>query len=86
MVKAYVTVEYSLKIYQENENTFKHDSIGKEIKNSRVTFNLLDKDDHSPVGYKKISCHLIFDAKINLTKKPRYVSGGHLTNNPLSRT
>ena len=40
--------------------------LGKEMKNSRVTFNFLDKDDHAPVGYKKITCCLIFYVKMYL--------------------
>ena len=54
------------------------------MKNSRVTLNLLDRDDHAPVGYKEVTCHLIFCDKIDLTRKARYVAGGHITNPPLS--
>ena len=56
------------------------------MKNSRVTFNLLDRNNHAPVGYKEITCHLIFDVKMDLTRKARYVAGGHITNPPLSMT
>ena len=49
------------------------------MKNSRFAFNFLDKEDHDPVGYKEIICHLIYDVKIDLIRKSRYVAGGHLT-------
>ena len=49
------------------------------MKNSRVTFNLLDRDNHAPVCYKQITCQLIFNVKIDLPSKARYVAGGHLT-------
>ena len=52
------------------------------MKNSRVVFNFLDQDNHVLVGYKDITCNLIFDVKMNLTSKFRYVAGGHLTNTP----
>ena len=49
------------------------------MNNYRININLLDKDDHDPVGYKKITCHLIFDAKMDLTRKSRYMAVGNLT-------
>ena len=53
------------------------------MKNSRVDLNLIDKDNHAPVGYKKITCHIIFDVEMDLTRKARYLVGGNLTNPPL---
>ena len=50
------------------------------MKNSRFAFNLLDRDNHSPFGYKYITCRLIFDVRMESTIKARYVDGGHLTN------
>ena len=32
-----------------------------------------------PLGYAKSSGHIIFDMKMNLTRKARLVAGGHLT-------
>ena len=32
-----------------------------------------------PIGFKKITCHLIFDVKFDLTRKARYVGGVYLT-------
>ena len=54
------------------------------MKNSRVVFNFLDQDNHVLVGYKDITCNLIFDVKMNLTRKARYVAGWHLTDPPSS--
>ena len=56
------------------------------MKNSRVAFEILNLDDSPPVGSKKITCHLIFDVKMDLTRKARYVAGGHLTDPPASLT
>ena len=56
------------------------------MKKSRVYFNLLYRKDHSPFCYKKIKFHLIFDVKMDLNRKNRYVAGGNLTNPPLSIT
>ena len=52
------------------------------MKNSRVAFNFLDRYNHALVGYKEITCHLMFDIKMELTRKARYVAGGNITNPP----
>ena len=80
------TVQDFLRIDCENGNTLCHDSIGKEMNNSRVDFNFLDRYYHAPVGYKYITCHLIFYVKMELNRKDRYMSGGHLINPPSSVT
>ena len=50
------------------------------MKNSRATLNLIHRDDHAPVGYKEITCYLIFNVKMDLARKSRYVEGGYITN------
>jgi hypothetical protein len=38
------------------------------------------------VGYQEIDCHIIFDIKMDLTRKARFVAGGHTTETPMSIT
>ena len=57
------------KIDNYNENTFRKDAINKDIENYLVAFQLLGREDKSTVGYKEITCHLIFDVKMDLTRK-----------------
>ena len=80
------TVEEALRLDNENGNTFWKDAIDKEMKNSKVPFDLLPCGDKAPVGYKEITCHLVFDLKMDMTRKARYVAGGHLTDVPTSQT
>ena len=56
------------------------------MKNSRVSLNSIDRDNHAPVGYKEITCHLIFDVKMYLTRKAIYVTGGNIADPPSSMT
>ena len=44
----------------------------------------LAKDKY--VGFQEIKCHIIFDVKMDLTRKARFVAGGHLTEPPASIT
>jgi hypothetical protein len=38
------------------------------------------------VGFQKIDCHIVFDVKMDLTQKARFVAGGHTTETPSSLT
>ena len=49
---------------------------------SRVAFQTLEADKQPSVGFTGITCHLIFDIKIDLTRKARYLAGGRLADPP----
>ena len=40
---------------------------------------LFQDDDVVQIGYKKINCHIIFDVKMCLSRKARFVAGVHQT-------
>ena len=64
---------------KQNGNTLWQDAKKKEMKNVEIAFKFLDDGTKMLIGFKKITCHLIFDVKFDLTRKARYVGGGHLT-------
>ena len=80
------TVTEALELDRQNENNFWRDAIAKEMKNVRVAFQILDDDDAIPVGYKHLSVHLIFDVKMDMTRKARLVADGHKTSDPVGST
>ena len=47
--------------------------------NIDVAFNFLADDEKIPEGYTKSSGHIIFDVKMDFTRKARFVKDGHLT-------
>ena len=52
----------------------------------QVAFDVRD-DGKVPIGFKEISCHLVFDIKSNtLARKARFVAGGHQTDPPKDST
>jgi len=61
----------------KNWNTLWGDAIKKELSNAMVAFQLVEDGDTIPVGSKLIPYHIIFDVKIDLTRKARFVVGGH---------
>jgi hypothetical protein len=80
------TVEEALQINKETRTTFWRDAIHKEMKNNRLAFQFLEEGETVPIGYKWIKCHMIFNIKMDFTRKARYVAGGHMTDPPPSIT
>ena len=80
------TVMEALEIDQESNNNLWHDAIMKEMSNVRVAFELKERNTQPPVGYKHIPMKMIFDIKMDFTRKACLVAGGHDTNPPVSLT
>ena len=78
-IKIPVDYDEAVKFDRENNNKLWQESIKKEMKNVQVAFKFNDDNESIPIGFKKITCHIIFDVKFDLTRKARYVAGGHLT-------
>ena len=78
------TYEEAVRMDKESGNTFWQDETKKEMKNVEVAFKFLDDGTKMPIGFKKITFHLIFDVKFYLTRKSRYVEGDHITHVSLS--
>jgi hypothetical protein len=85
------SVEEALNIDRVTMTSLWRDAIEKEMKNVRPAFErwdgTLDQATKHLVGYQRIKCHMIFDIKMdNLTRKARFVAGGHTTITPSSIT
>ena len=58
------SVKDTLEIDKRNGSTFWADVIATKIKNVRAAFKILPNGTSAPNGYQKISCHMIFDIKM----------------------
>jgi hypothetical protein len=38
------------------------------------------------IGFQEIGCHIVFDIKMDFTRKPRFCAGGHTTNTVTAMT
>jgi hypothetical protein len=38
------------------------------------------------IGFQEIGCHIVFDIKMDFTRKARFVAGGHMTDTPAAMT
>ena len=80
------SVEEAKRFDEENDNTFWTDAINKEMCNVGIAFNILENDEALPVGHKKTTGHMIFDVKMDFTRKARWVLDGHKCSNPEAST
>jgi hypothetical protein len=78
--------EEAYEIDKKTGTDFWHQAIMKEMKNNSVAFRFLEEGEQIPVGSKWIPFHMIFDMKIDLTRKARFVAGGHWTDTPSQLT
>ena len=51
-----------------------------------TAFEFLEEAAKAPIGFKWIPLHMIFDVKMDFTRKARLVAGGHVTDPPESMT
>ena len=84
------SVDEAIKLDKVNKNTMWQDAIAKEMVHVRPAFKpfigSVQEAKSKPVGYQQIRCHMIFDIKLDFTRKARYVAGGHTTSAPTSMT
>lgn len=79
------TVEEALAIDKERGDTFWQDAINKEMGNVRIAFDIRS-EKNAPPGYQRIPHQLIFEIKMDFTRKARLVAGGHKTAPPTELT
>ena len=72
-------VKEALEIDRINQNTLWRDAIAKEMKNVRIAFDILDDNRSVEPGRTYLECYLIFDVKMDFTRKARFVANGSKT-------
>ncbi len=75
-------VEHAHRLDKENGNDYWAKSLQKEMRNVGAAFDILQPSTMVPAGWTKVTGHLIFDIKMSLERKSRWVLDGHLTEDP----
>jgi hypothetical protein len=73
------TVEQAYAIDRKNGITHWATAIAKEMLNAGIVFEVLEPARATPVGWSKVTRHMVFDVKMDFTRKARWVLDGHLT-------
>ncbi len=85
----------ALRLDAENGNDLWEQSLKKEMAKASVAY--VPVDDCTPeqvrknqvpslTAFTEIKCHIIFDVKMDFSRKARFVAGGHMTDTPTSLT
>lgn len=79
-------VEHAMRLDRENGNTLWRDALAKEMTNVGVAFEILPEGKSAPPGWRAASGHLVWDLKMDFTRKARWVLDGHKTPDPVQST
>jgi hypothetical protein len=74
-----VTLDHAFKLDRENGNTLWRDGLAKEMLNIGITFEILPEGQQPPPTWKKVTGHLVWDVKMDFSRKARWVLDGHRT-------
>ena len=89
------SVEEALAIDEETGTDFWRKALNKEMTKVKIAWKAVEGltpeqvrqgQAKQLIGYQEITCHVIFDVKMDFTRKARFVAGGHTTDTPGSIT
>ena len=80
------SVATALEIDRVNNNTFWKDALTKEMTEVGVAFEVLEENIKASVGWSKVTGHLVWNVKMDFTRKARWVLDGLKTPNPIGST
>ena len=73
------SLAHAEEIDARNGNHFWREAIALEIQNVGVAFEVLPDGKKAPPAWRRVTGHIIFDVKLDLTRKARWVLDGHKT-------
>ena len=73
------SLKEALALDVKNGNNYWSEAVGKEMGTIVVAFEILEPNARPPPGWTRSSGHLIFDVKMDFTRKARWVKDGHRT-------
>ena len=82
-VEVPLSLKHAFEMDKVNGNPLWRDAVNKEMGNVvKVAFDIRHKDPNPPPGFEKASGHLVFDVRMMLERKARWVKDGHCTPEP----
>ena len=76
----------AIRIDEQNGNTLWRDATMKEMESMSPAFQILEDDEKISGDYRRVTFHLIYDIKLDFTRKARLVADGHKLPTPSSNT
>jgi hypothetical protein len=76
------TIANAIELDWWNGNTFWMNSLGKEMGNLIVAFEIKNPWEKAPPGWFKMTGHIVWDVKMDFMRKAQWVKDGHKTPDP----
>ena len=76
------SIEHERKLDEANGNDLWRKATKKEMINVGIEFEVLEHSENVPVGWHEVTGHIIFDVKMDFTRKVRWVLDGHKKSEP----
>ena len=81
-IEVWRSIKHAKQLDKKNGNIFWIQALAKEMHNVFIVFELLDQGAKAPLGWTPSSGHIIFDVKMDFTRKSRWVKDGHKNPDP----
>jgi hypothetical protein len=78
------SIDHARELDKKNTNRLWMAVYEKEMSNVSIAFEILEDGEPAPSNYKKSSGYLIWDVKMDFTRKARWVKDGHKTADPVT--
>jgi hypothetical protein len=76
------SINHARELGRINENNLWMEALQKETFNIGIAFEVLDDGASAPKGWSKVTGHIIWDVKMDFTRKARWVLDGHKQADP----
>ena len=80
------SVEHAKELDRKNGDDYWMKALAKEMYNVGVAFEILEPGQPPPKGWHKVTGHLVWDVKMDFTRKAKWVLDGHKTPDPEGST
>jgi hypothetical protein len=80
------SLEHSIQLDRENGNSLWKDGLSLKMTNVGVAFEVLEPIQPVPPGWHKVTGLLVWDVRMDFTRKARWVLDGHKTPDPIGST
>jgi hypothetical protein len=80
------SIEHDCVLDDHNGDNYWYDALSKEMKNVGIAFQVLEQGQDQPVRWSRVTGRIIFDVKMDFTRKARWVLDGHKRPNPIGST
>ena len=78
-IKVLTNVAHAMEIDRRNNNSLWQDALTKKMFNVGVAFEVLGAGERVPHGWSKVTGHLVWDVKMDFTRKAHWVLDEHKT-------